>query len=183
VIQKKVYLEEEMRKLQDDIEDLENNIYGKSRKDPGGLWAKLQECRVRTADPRIGGTGMPEPMENWEKISETDPDVNYRVDDKKNVVVVSEEELGARISNLNKTKRVLERRFGEFKDKVDSCESKYHAALIQHGLDPEDTKSQGEWVEGPDGARVWKMRRPASKDPEELMRRKQRRESRQSNDG
>ena len=180
IVQKKIYLEEELRKLQDDIEDLENNIYGKTRKDPGGLWLKLQECRKQLSDPRVGGSSVPEPMEVWEKISENDPDYNYRVDDKNNVVAVSEEELDSRISNLKKTKRVLDRRFADYKEKADSCEHKYHAALIQHGLNPEDTAAKGEWVEGPDGNRVWKMRRPASKDPEELMRRKQQRDKKQA---
>lgn len=176
VVQKNVYLEEELSKIKDKIDDLDNSLYGQSRKDPGGLWLGLQTCRKHIADPRIGGNGVPEPMEKWEKVSTTEPDYDYRVDSKKNVVAVSEEELGAKIANLKKVHNILERRYEDFKVKLENCQSHYQSALIQHGLNPDDTKATGEWVDGPNGYRVWKMRKPPTKDPEELMKRKQRRE-------
>ena len=169
-------MEDEFRKIHDDIEDLENNIYGKSKKDPGGYWLKLQDCRKRLADPRIGGNGVPDPMEKWEKVSESDPDFQYRVDDENNVVAVSEEQLEHRIANLKKVKTTLDRRVGDYQDKLDSCENRYHTALVQHGLDPEDTKATGEWVETQDGKRVWKMKKASTKSPEELMKRKEERQ-------
>lgn len=175
VVQRKIYLEEQMTKVKDQIEDLENSIYGQSVQDPGGLWLSLQDCRKRLADPRVGGNGNPEPMETWEKLSQSDPDFDFRVDKKSNVVAVTEEDLGQKISNYNKMKNVLQRRYSEYKTKSDSCENKYRTALVQHGLNPEDTQAQGEWVDGPEG-RVWKMRQPKTKDPEELMRRKAKRE-------
>jgi hypothetical protein len=172
VVQKRVYLEEELAKKHDSITDLENTIYGESIKYPGGLWLGLQACRKRISDPRLGGSGAPEPMETWEKLSEAEPDFDYRVDKKDNVVAVSEEDLGAKIANLTKMQNILERRYGDFKQKLDSCENAYHVALLKTGLNPEDTQASGEWVEGPNGYKVWKMRRPSTQDPEELMRRK-----------
>lgn len=176
VIQKRIYLEEELSKLQTQIGDLESSIYGRSKKDPGGVWASLQKCRRKTADPRLGGDGNPEPMEKWERISEKDEDFNYAVDDKNNVVAYSEEKLEARVVNLKKMKRILDDKYDSFKDKQDVCENKYRTALINHGIKPEDTQAQGEWVDGPSGQRTWKMRRPSTDDPEELMRRKNERE-------
>ncbi len=175
-IQKVVFLEEEMRRLQTDIDDLESNMYGESVRDPGGLYIDLQRCRKRLSDPRISGNGTPEPMEKWEKISQRDEDFNYHVDRDKNVVAVSEEELGGRIGNLKKLKRVLRDKYENLRTKLDSCENRYHTTLINHGLDPADTKAVGEWVDGPNGTRVWKMRKASTTDPEELMRRKQQRE-------
>ncbi len=181
VVQKKVYLEDTMTKAQDDIADLENGIYGSSRGNPGGLWVKLQDCRKRVADARIGGNGIPDAMEKWEKISESDPDVKYRVDESNNVVAVSEEELIGRIDRLSKTKSTLQRRHSDYQDKLDACETKYSSTLVQSGFSPEDAKSRGEWVEGPNGFKVWKMTRPATTDPEELMRRKEQRQNASTN--
>jgi len=177
VIQKKVALEEDMTRTKDAIADAENSIYGSSRQDPGGMWLKLKECRRKTADPRLGGNGVPEAMEKWEKPSATDPDVKYRVEDKKKIVAVSEEQLEDRLGRLRNVKNILDRRYEEYRDKLDSCEERYHANLVKHGLDPEDTKAQGEWVDGPNGYRVWKMKQTPTANPEELMRRKETRES------
>lgn len=176
VIQKKVSLEQDLAATRDSIEELEHSLYGVSRKDPGGLWLRLKECRARLADPRLGGNGVPEAMESWEKLSESETDTKYRVEDKKYVVAVSEEQLEDRLSKTRNTKAILERRFGEFSDKLERCDERYRSTLVKNGLDPEDTKAEGEWVDGPNGYRVWKVRRSPTNSPEELMRRKEERE-------
>jgi hypothetical protein len=48
--------------------------------------------------------------------------------------------------------------------------------MVKHGMNPSDMKAQGEWVEGPNGYKVWKLKRPATNDPEEMMKRKAERE-------
>ena len=176
VIQKRVTLEENLTKTQDAIEEMERNIYGASRRNPGGLWKKLQECRGQIADPRLGGSGKAEPMEKWEKISESDPDFKYRVDASNQVVAVSEEQLETRVLNLQKQKSILERRFAEFQTKSDECDESLKVALVKSGLNPSDAKALGEWVKGPEGYKVWKIKRPATNDPEEMMRRKENRD-------
>jgi len=173
IIQKKVYLEEELWKLNTDVQEMENSIYGRSRRDPGGLWESLKVCRQNLADPRVGGTGKPEQMEKWGKVSEREDDYEYKIDSRNNLIGVSEEKLEERISRYQKHKRILGDAFERFRGEMDSCESNYRAALVNHGLNPDDTKARGEWVEGSDGVKVWKMRRSSSSDPEELMRRKE----------
>lgn len=176
-IQKMVYLEEDLAKSQREIEDLENAIYGQSKKYPGGMFIALKECRNRLADPRLGGNGVSEPMEKWQKVSEKDPDYNYHVDRDKNVVAVSEEDLASRISNLRKLKNLLNDSYDAFQTKLDNCHQKLKTAMVQHGMNPQDMKAQGEWVEGPNGYKVWKMKKPSTSDPEELMKRKGQREN------
>jgi TolA-binding protein len=173
MVKKKIYLEEQLYKLQSEIEDLELAIYGKSKRDPGGIYEALRDCRSRLADARVGGTGKPEPMEKWERITQTDEDFQYKSDKQNNMIGYSEEELDARLTRYQKQKRVLDGQYENFKDRLDSCESRYQTALIQHGLNPNDTKAKGEWIEGPNGYKIWKMRQGATKDPEELMRRKE----------
>lgn len=175
-IQKTVYLEEDLAKSQREIEDLENAIYGQSKKHPGGMYMALKSCRSRLADPRVGGNGVAEPMEKWVKISAKDPDFNYHVDRDKNVVAVSEEDLASRISNLRKLKNILNDTYDAFQTKVDNCQQNLETAMIKHGMNPNDMKAQGEWVEGPNGYKVWKMKKPTTNDPEEMMKRKSQRE-------
>jgi len=172
MIKKKVHLEGRLWKLNSQINDVENAIYGRSRKDPGGIWESLRICRKRLSDPRIGGNGVPEKMEKWEKVTEKEEDFQYFVNDDKNVIGVTEEELTTRVTRLKKHKSLLDQQFDSFKEKMLLCESKYHAALVHHGIDPADTKSQGEWVAGPGGYREWRVKRKSTHDPEELMRRK-----------
>jgi hypothetical protein len=175
-IQKTVYLEEDLAKSQREIEDLENAIYGQSKKYPGGIYLALKSCRTRLADPRLGGNGVSEPMEKWEKISEKDPDYNYHVDREKNVVAVTEEDLSARITNLRKLKGLLNDSYDAFQTKLDTCREKLETAMIEHGMNPNDMKAEGEWVDGPNGYKIWKMKKPTTNDPEELMKRKAQRE-------
>lgn len=175
-IQKTVYLEEDLAKSQREIEDLENAIYGQSKKHPGGMYLGLKSCRNRLADPRLGGNGVSEPMEKWEKISAKDPDFNYHVDRDKNVVAVSEEDLASRISNLRKLKNILNDTYDAFQTKLENCQQNLETAMIKNGMNPNDMKAQGEWVDGPNGYKVWKMKKPTTNDPEEMMKRKSQRE-------
>ncbi|NDG27246.1 MAG: hypothetical protein EB120_08745 [Proteobacteria bacterium] len=175
-VQKTVYLEEDLKKAQDEIEDLENRVYGQSKTYPGGIYLGLKTCRARLADPRLGGSGVPEPMEKWEKISAKDPDFNYHVDRDKNVVAVSEEDLASRISNLRKLKNILNDTYDAFQTKLDNCQQNLETAMIKNGMNPNDMKAQGEWVDGPNGYKVWKMKKPTTNDPEEMMKRKSQRE-------
>ena len=137
------------------------------------MWLGLSECRKKLADPRIGGIGKPEAMEPWVNVTQKDESFFYKIDKKTNSLVgVSEEALDERIQRYNTHKRLLDQKYEEMRGKLDSCQDKYESTLVQNGLNPNDTKAQGEWVDGPKGYRVWQMKRPPTKDPEELMKRK-----------
>lgn len=177
VIKKKVYLEERLSTLENEVNDLQRVIYGESKRFPGGTWAAVKDCRKRSADPRVGGSGTPEAQEPWEDITKTEEEFKFKADDNDNVIGYSEEQLNARITRFKKYKRILDDRYESFRKKLDGCEAEYQTALVQHGLNPNDTQAKGEWVEGPNGYKVWKMKRSATKDPEELMRRKQKTQS------
>lgn len=172
VIQKRSYLEDQLAKLRSEVDDLQSTIYGKSRMEPGGLWVDLKDCQEKLNDPRLGGNGAPMPMEKWEKVTEKEDDANYVVDKHNTIMAVSEEGVDARIVRFRKYKSQLTQKYDDMKDKVDTCQQKYKTALINHGMNPDDTKAQGEWVDGPNGYKVWRMRKPATNDPEELAKRK-----------
>jgi len=171
IISKRIFLEEELFKLQREIEDLENSMFGRSKQNPGGLWLALKSCRERLSDPRIGGNGIPEPMEKWEKITQRTPDYIYIVENNF-VIGLSEEELSTRINRMKADRKILADMYDDFNEKLLLCEAKYKTTLIQHGMNPEDTKSQGEWVDGSEGYKVWRLKKASTYDVEELMRRK-----------
>lgn len=172
VVQKKVYLEEQLWTLKSEVDDLQRTIYGNSRKDPRGIFLALKECRSRLSDPRIGGNGKSEAQEKWQNITEKDEQFFFKADKNNHLVGVSEEALDERIETYKKHKRVLTDSYDTFKEKLDTCEEDYRTALIQHGMNPEDIKAKGEWTDGPNGYKVWKMKKSATADPEELMKRK-----------
>jgi len=171
-VQKIVYLEEDLTKTQMEIDDLEGRIYGESKTYPGGLYLELKNCRNQLSDSRLGGNSVTEPMEKWEKISKKNPDYNYFVDRDKNVIGVSEEELAGKITNLRKIVRLLNDTYDTFQSRLDVCQQKVRSAQIAHGLDPEDSKAKGEWVDGPNGYKVWRMKQPETTNPEEMAKRK-----------
>lgn len=183
VLQKRISLEEQLHSLGDEVEELQRITYGRSLKEPGGVWEELSRCRKKMADPRLGGNGLSEPMEKWEDLSSKDADFEHTVDKKsKKVIAVTEEALNDRIGRLKQAKSMLSDKYAKLKDKSEICEEKYKTSLVEHGLNPEDTKSEGEWVDGPQGYKVWKMKRSSTTDPEELMKRKKKRETKSVED-
>ena len=69
----------------------------------------------------------------------------------------------------------------DIQSRVEICQQKVRAAQIAHGLDPEDSKVKGEWVDGPNGYKVWRMKQPATSNPEEMAKRKIAREKDRAN--
>ncbi len=172
VVQRKVFLAEELRKLHNDVYSLEDEVYGNPRYQTLGLYGVYKECKAKLSDKRIGGTGKLNAIEPPERVTENEPEMRIGIDEKKQLVSVSEEGLQERITRFKGYKKVLDRRASEYREKTEICEQEYRTALIDNGLKPEDTKSQGEWVMGPQGYRVWRARTLPTQDPEELARRK-----------
>lgn len=172
VVQKKVYLAEELRKLHNEVYSLEDEVYGNRRYQTMGLYGVYKECKTKLSDKRIGGTGKLNSIEAAERVTDNEPEMRIGLDENKKLVSVTEEDLKERINRFRGYKKVLERRSSEYQEKIEVCEQDYKTALIDHGLKPEDTKSKGEWVMGPNGYRVWRARSLPTDDPEELSRRK-----------
>ncbi len=176
VIQKRIYLEEQLQVLQSEVEDLQHQTYGKTQADPGGLWETLRRCETRRADARVGGDGSPEAVPTWQDHASQAVEFAHTVEGK-NVIAVTEEALADRIVRLQKSKKILSTSSLSLREKLERCENLYKTALIQHGLNPDDTQAKGEWVEGDKGYKVWKMKRSATNDPEELMKRAKKRQN------
>jgi hypothetical protein len=172
VVQRKVFLAEELRKLEAEVVGLENELYGNKKFGTKGLQGVHFECEKKLADPRVGGNGKLKPLERSERLSDKEEELKFAIDEKEQLVGVSEEMLRDRIERFQGHRKILRERYDEMETGIEVCEQDYKTALINSGLNPEDTKAQGEWVTGPNGYRVWRAKVKATDDPEELSRRK-----------
>jgi hypothetical protein len=170
VVQRKVLLSEELRKLQTEVFEQEYKLYGNPYGSKG-LKDNLKECYEKLSDPRIGGSGKPQMVGKIDKLTANESKLNFGIDEKDQLVSVTEEGLTSRIGRFKSYRDAYEDRLNDMQIKIDTCEQDYKTALINNGLNPNDTKAEGRWVTRA-GKRVWEAKKTASDDPEELSRRK-----------
>jgi hypothetical protein len=184
VVQRKQMLNEELRKLQNDVYGLEDEVYGNRKYGSPGLYGNLKACRQKLADKRLGGTGKLTRMEPIDRPTEKEKDFKVGIDEKGQLVAVSEEVLAERIERFKGYQKVLQDRRDQFEQAIDICDQDYKTALVNNGMNPADTKAEGEWVmDAQKGYRVWRAKRAPTDDPEELARRKALRERELSGEG
>jgi hypothetical protein len=172
VVQRRKQLSEELRKLQNEVFGLEDEIYGSRAYGSPGLYGVLKKCRNFLADKRIGGSGKLNPMEAVERPTEQEKDFKFGIDDKGNLLAVDEEVLVDRISRFRGFRSVLTDRRSHFEQQIDICDQDYRTALVDHGMNPDDTMAKAGWVHIPQvGTRVWMATKTPTNDPEELLRR------------
>ncbi len=167
VIQKRGRLKELLFSLRNEVQELQQRTYGRSRYAPGGLWLQLKQCQSKLSDPRIGGNGTPPKLAPWVDITQEDKEVKVLLTEDNKLETLSEEDLNTRIQRLQAAKRMLRERYNQLDDMLEICQHKYRTALLRHGITPEEARAQGEWVEGPDGYKVWRLKRPALIQPKE----------------
>jgi len=170
VIQRKVLLAEELRKLQRDVYEKEYSLYGNPQGSKG-MHDQLKECHKKLSDPRIGGSGKLKDIEKPDILTKQESEFKFGIDENDQLVSISEEGLNSRINRFQKYNQVYSERIGEMQGKIEVCENDHRVALINHGLNPEDSKAKGEWV-SKGGTRVWQAKKTTTDDPEELARRK-----------
>lgn len=123
VYQRKVEMNEELRRLELDVYDLEAKVLGGSRYlDNRGLYGVLRDCRVALGDVNNSGDGKIRWTEKREYVTPDDDYSSIGVEDKKRIVGVSEEFLKDRLERFKNYKRILETRQDEYETKVKMCQ-------------------------------------------------------------
>jgi hypothetical protein len=123
VYQRKVAMNEELRKLEIDVYDLEARVYGGPRYlDNRGLYGVLRDCRVQIGDAKNGGDGKVRWTESREYVTPDDDYSKIGVEDKKRIVGVTEEFLKDRVVRFKDYQRTLQKRQDEYETKVKMCE-------------------------------------------------------------
>lgn len=176
VVQKKVMLAENLRKLEREVFSLENDVYGNEHYGSKGLYGVLKECHTKLADPRIGGSGTLKPLPPADLVTKKEEELKFVIDENDQLVGISEEMLRDRIDRFQGYRKILTERKVDIQTDTEICEQKHKTALINMGLNPEDGQAKGEWVTGPQGYKVWRKKEAETSDPEKLSKRKAKRE-------
>lgn len=135
VVQKKVAMNEELRRLQYEVYELEDNVYGNRKYGSLGLYGVLRDCRMQLSDPKNGGDGKLKWTEPIDRVTDKEEEYKIGLDDKMKLVGVSEEFLKDRLTRFKGYKGVLEKRQDEYEEKVAICKAELKAKKALSGSD------------------------------------------------
>lgn len=121
VVQRKVLMSEELRTLQYQVYELEDHVYGNRKYGSLGLYGVLKECRAQLADKANGGDGKLLWTEPLDRVTDKEDDFKLGLDEKAQLVGVTEEFLKDRIERFRNYKLILQKRQDEYDDKVSIC--------------------------------------------------------------
>lgn len=123
IVQKKVMMSEEVRRLQNDVYSLEDRVYGNRTYGSQGLYGVLRDCRMQVADKSNGGDGKLVWTEPIDRVTDKEEDFKLGIDEKDKIVGVSEEFLKDRIVRFRNYRNVLEKRQDEYEEKLAICQT------------------------------------------------------------
>jgi hypothetical protein len=123
IVQRKVQMNEELRRLQNEVYELEDHVYGNRKYGSLGLYGVLKDCRMQLADKDNGGSGHLSWTEPIDRVTDKEEEMSIGLDDKKKLIGVSEEMLKDRIERFRSYKGVLQKREDEYDDKVAICKN------------------------------------------------------------
>ncbi len=129
VVQKKVMMAEELRKLQYEVYELEDRVYGNRKYGSLGLYGVLRDCKLQLAEPKNGGDGKLMWTEPIDRVTDKEDDFKMGIDEKKKLVGVSEEFLTERINRFRGYRTLLNKRQDEYEEKVAICKSDLNGRL------------------------------------------------------
>lgn len=142
IVQKKVLMHEEVRRLQNEVYSLEDRVYGNRQYGSLGLYGVLRQCRAEIADKKNGGDGKLIWTEPVDRVTANEDEYKIGIDEKDKIVGLKEEYLKDRIERFRGYRNVLEKRQDEYETKVEICQaelkSKKYSA--KKGTDPEEVK-------------------------------------------
>jgi SMC interacting uncharacterized protein involved in chromosome segregation len=123
IVQRKVQMNEELRRIQYEVYELEDHVYGNRKFGSLGLYGVLRDCRMQLSDRKNGGDGKLKWTEPLERVTDKEDDLKLGVDEKEHLVGVTEEFLKDRITRFHGYKQILERRQDEYDEKVAICKT------------------------------------------------------------
>lgn len=132
VVQKKVEMNEELRRLQYEVYELEDRVYGNRKYGSKGLYGALKGCREEAVSPKLGGDGKLMWTEPMDRVTDKEDDFNIGVDEHDKIVGVSEEFLKDRIARFQKYKQTLLKRQDEYEEKLEICDADLKAKKESH---------------------------------------------------
>jgi len=123
VVQRKVAMNEELRKLQNDVYSLEDRVYCNREYHSQGLYGALKSCRMKLTSKEMGGDGKLMWTEPMDRITDKEEQFNIGIDEHDKLVAVNEEFLKDRIARFQGYKQVLQKREDEYQEKLEVCDT------------------------------------------------------------
>lgn len=127
VVQKKVSASTELKRLQFEVYELEDRVYGNRRYGSKGLFGALKECRSRLSSKELGGDGKVMWTEPEARVTSNEQELKLGLDEKDQLVGISEEHLKDRLARFKGYKQTLEKRQTEYEDKLEVCDAAIRA--------------------------------------------------------
>lgn len=146
VVQKKVQMNEELRRLQNEVYGLEDRVYGNRKYGSKGLYGTLKACRLKLVSREMGGDGKLMWTEPIDRVTDKEEDFEIGIDEKEKIVGVSEEFLKDRITRFKKYKKTLQKRQDEYEEKVEICDASVKSKefeMKKKKVEAEKSKSEG----------------------------------------
>ena len=132
VVQKKVLMNEELRRIQYEVYELEDHVYGNRKYGSLGLYGVLRECKLQLSDPANGGDGKLMWTEPLERVTDKEDDFKIGLDEEKKLVGITEEFLLDRINRFKGYKNLLMKRQDEYDEKVAICKGELKSRQIKN---------------------------------------------------
>lgn len=123
IIQKKVEMNEELRRIQNEVYSLEDRVYGNRKYGSQGLYGTLKSCRLKLTSKELGGDGKLMWTEPLERITDKEDEWEVGIDEEDKIVGVSEEFLKDRIERFKGYKKILQKREDEYTEKLEICDA------------------------------------------------------------
>lgn len=123
VVQKKVQMNDELRRLQYEVYELEDRVYGNRKYGSKGLYGALKSCREQIVSKKFGGDGKLMWTEPMDRVTDKEDEFNIGIDERDKIVAVSEEFLKDRIGRFNKYRQTLLKRQDEYEEKLEICDA------------------------------------------------------------
>lgn len=144
VVQKKVQMNEELRRLQNEVYSLEDRVYGNRKYGSLGLYGSLRDCRRDLTSKKYGGDGKLMWTEPVDRVTDKEDEFDIGIDEKEKIVGVSEEFLKDRIKRFHGYKRVLMQRQDEYEEKLEVCDAAVEAKKFELKKEKEQAKAAAE---------------------------------------
>lgn len=144
VVQRKVEMSEELRRIQNEVYEMEDRVYGNRKYGSAGLYGALKSCKGKLASKEYGGEGKLIWTEPLERITDKEDEWSIGVDEEEKIVAVSEEFLKDRLTRFRGYKKTLMKRQDEYEEKLEICDTDLAARTHDKKKKAAEVKPGGE---------------------------------------
>ncbi len=116
-------LSEKLRDLQNTVFALEDHVYGTRKLGTLGQYGELKSCQRKLASRQYGGSGSMAWTDPLDRVTDKEEDLKIGLDEKKELVGVSEEGLRDRVQRFQTYRQILQKRSDEFAERTDACKA------------------------------------------------------------